>query len=66
MDEPARRAWSRSELVVLIRGGSEETVLTVCKANVQPGSPASVHYGCAARPEVYLPCHQNCGSSGTS
>jgi len=31
MDEPTRRAWSRPELIVLVRGGPEEAVLTACK-----------------------------------
>ncbi len=31
MDEPTRRAWSRPELIVLVRSGPEEAVLTVCK-----------------------------------
>jgi len=27
MDEPTRRAWSRPELIVLVRSGQEEAVL---------------------------------------
>jgi len=31
MDEPTRRAWSRPELIVIVRSGPEEAVLAVCK-----------------------------------
>jgi hypothetical protein len=31
MDEPTRRGWSKPELIVLVRGGAEETVLSACK-----------------------------------
>ena len=31
MDEPTRRAWSRPELIVIVRGTQEEAVLSTCK-----------------------------------
>ena len=31
--EPRRRAWSRPELIVLVRGRPEEAVLSGCKGN---------------------------------
>jgi len=31
MDEPTRRAWSRPEVIVLVRSGPEEAVLITCK-----------------------------------
>ena len=31
MDEPVRRAWSRPELIVLVRSKPEEAVLGTCK-----------------------------------
>ncbi len=31
MDEPTRRAWNKPELIVLVRSGPEEAVLTLCK-----------------------------------
>jgi len=31
MDEPTIRAWSKPELIVLVRGGPEEAVLRACK-----------------------------------
>ena len=31
MDESTRRAWSKPELIVIVRGKPEEAVLTVCK-----------------------------------
>jgi len=33
MKEPTRRAWSRPELIVLVRSRPEEAVLAVCKIN---------------------------------
>ena len=31
MDEPTRRAWGKPELIVLVRSGPEEAVLSGCK-----------------------------------
>ena len=31
MDEPTRRAWSRPELIVIVRSRPEEAVLVTCK-----------------------------------
>ena len=31
MGEPTKRAWSRPELIVLVRSGPEEAVLDTCK-----------------------------------
>jgi hypothetical protein len=31
MDEQTRKAWSRPELIVIVRGNLEEAVLTACK-----------------------------------
>ena len=38
MNGPMRRAWSRPELVVLVRGGPEEAALAACKDTLQAGS----------------------------
>ena len=44
MDEPTRRAWSKPELIVIVRSGPEEAVLTGCKTGEGPSSgPASSH-----------------------
>ena len=32
MDEPTRRAWSKPELIVLVRSKAEEAVLSTCKS----------------------------------
>jgi hypothetical protein len=63
MNEATRRAWSRPELIVIVRGGPEEAVLTACKtlktyAPVVPhnvdgncnGLPASECSACSAQP----------------
>ena len=42
MDEPTRRAWSRPELIVIVRSGPEESVLAVCKVVATGGPGASV------------------------
>jgi len=58
MDEPTRRAWSRPELIVLVRSGPEEAVLGFCKTYPRWEKPgpdvdldschALVPYNCAA------------------
>ena len=40
MDEPTRRAWSKPELIVLVRGKPEEAVLNACKAYGQDAADA--------------------------
>jgi len=39
MNEPPRRAWSKPELIVLVRGKPEEAVLTGCKNDQVGGGP---------------------------
>ena len=46
MDEPTRRAWSRPELIVIVRGGLEENVVaTPCKGGFS-GGPSSDDTAC--------------------
>ncbi len=49
MDEPTRRAWSKPELIVLVRSGPEEAVLSVCKL-VGGSGPAYSTQSCDATP----------------
>ena len=64
MDEPTKRAWSEPELIILVRGGTEEAVLSACKANMVPGaSPNTVHSGCARDVD---PCVTGCNAIGQS
>ena len=44
MDEPTRRAWSRPELIVLVRSKPEEAVLNVCTAYLGTGDAGSFEY----------------------
>ena len=44
MDEPTRRAWSKPELIVLVRRGPEEAVLVACK-NALVGSGLATTQG---------------------
>jgi len=37
MDEPTTRAWSKPELIVLVRSRPEEAVLGVCKTSTSYG-----------------------------
>jgi hypothetical protein len=47
MDEPTRRAWSKPELIVLVRGGPEEAVLQTCKIALRtPGGTGGYYTGC--------------------
>ena len=45
MDEPTRRAWRSPELIVLVRSGPEEAVLTACKGT-SSGGPTSLDGNC--------------------
>ena len=42
MDEPTRRAWSKPELIVLVRSRPEEAVLINCKGDSVEGVHLSV------------------------
>ncbi len=50
MDEPARRAWSKPELIVLVRSGPEEAVLVTCKTNLNVTGYAFNDIYCNASP----------------
>ena len=62
MDEPTRRAWSRPELIVLVRSGPEEAVLAACK---QVGSGHTAH-GLIFGNCGYLICTEGCHDLGES
>jgi len=63
MNEPTRRAWSRPELVVIVRSGPEEAVLTVCKTQVSGGIGVNnVNEGC----RFYNGNCTQCGGGGLS
>ena len=47
MDEPTRRAWSKPELIVLVRGKPEEAVLSTCKGGSTQGYNA-LYRACVA------------------
>ena len=46
MDEPTSRVWSRPELIVLVRGGPEEAVLSGCKQGGTNTGNADTNVGC--------------------
>jgi hypothetical protein len=49
VDEPTNRAWSRPELIVLVRSGPDEAVLSACKSwSEGPKGQDSVNYACLA------------------
>lgn len=52
MARPAKQAWSKPELVVLVRGKPEEAVLSSCKGD---GPPTSSGQGWGM-------CAVNCGN----
>ena len=56
MDEPTSRSWSRPELIVLVRSGPEEAVLTVCKGRTADGGPSSQRDGTCIDGETGLSC----------
>ena len=47
MDEPTKRAWSSPELIVLVRGKPEESVLVACKNRSTQPSAVNEYLGCA-------------------
>ena len=49
MDEPTRRAWSRPELIVLVRSGPEEAVLSACKYEGEPYSVCACYNSCLTK-----------------
>lgn len=57
---PEKRPWRTPELVVLVRSGPEETVLTVCKALAALG-PHTANSEC-----VTVACGAECNGFGSS
>jgi len=62
MDEPTRRAWSKPELIVLVRSGPEEDVLTMCKGDYLTG-PNSYGGACTQDPGCAYPRCETFGPS---
>ena len=62
MDEPRRRAWSRPELIVLVRSGPEEAVLSVCKLLAAAGEPGAYTSACGVSGPDPPPCSEAVGS----
>jgi hypothetical protein len=44
MDEQTRKAWSRPELIVIVRSGPQEAVLAGCKSNSVSGPGPGTEY----------------------
>lgn len=61
MDGQTKRVWSRPELIVIVRGGSEEAVLTACKVGHAPGGNGVTVNECKLRCTAG-PCQQNTAS----
>ena len=61
MDEPTRRAWSKPELIVLVRGGPEEAVLTGCKLVAGSSGSGNRNSSCSY-PTCDVPCFSGYGS----
>ena len=62
MDEPTRRAWSRPELIVLVRSGPEEAVLTTCKVVGGVQADVTIHIGCTKVTDACLDCYARVAS----
>ena len=58
MGESTRRAWSRPELIVIVRSGPEEAVLSVCKTEAAVGPV----YDWGVCSEYSTPCNQDVSS----
>jgi hypothetical protein len=62
MDEPTRRAWSKPELIVIVRGKPEEAVLQTCKTWGEVGSDVDFS-ACTANEFVCDPeCYEDVAS----
>ena len=47
MDEPTRRAWSKPELIVLVRSGpAENAVLATCRLPADSSYPSAIFGEC--------------------
>jgi hypothetical protein len=61
MDEQTRKAWSRPELIVIVRGRAEEAVLQICKSSGAVGSN-SFNSDCAGIAGCGNSCEETSGS----
>jgi hypothetical protein len=52
MDEPTKSAWSRPELIVLVRSGPEEAVLGACKNSQGAATAKGLQNDCFSPPLV--------------
>jgi hypothetical protein len=59
MNEPTKGAWSRPELIVLVRSGPEEAVLEACKLSDDRGGPGTNTSACNRDSG---PCYATLGS----
>ena len=48
MNAPTKRVWTRPELIVIVRGKAEETVLDICKTSNTMGSTGQSSGDCAS------------------
>ena len=62
MDEPTSRAWSRPELIVLVRGKAEESVLWFCKQPQSGTGSSGLYGGCFAGSGCEFVCQNTAGS----
>jgi hypothetical protein len=64
MDEPTRRAWSKPELIVIVRSGPEEAVLGACKHAAGAATAKGSQNDCFSPPDITCgsPCESIVGS----
>jgi hypothetical protein len=60
----SRKSWSKPEIIVLVRGSPEESVLAACKVFVVGGGNANKNNECSFI--QYSSCDQGCNASGNS
>jgi len=66
MDEPTRSAWSRPELIVLVRSGPEEAIFSACKDGTHLGDPENTNIGCRKWVDGEHVCESMCSLVGVS
>ena len=63
MDEPTRRAWSKPELIVIVRSKPGEAVLLGCRQWTSGADRDAIHDACLQLPS---PCNYVCANIGAS
>jgi hypothetical protein len=59
-----KKKWAKPELLVLVRGRPEESILAACKYALGTGTPSTAYFHCMETGS--LSCDTDCSALGTS